>query len=146
MRKFRFSLDAALRLRRVELRSAETKLQELIAQEQRVRRSLDGITFERREASTYIQQNPTDVPALRALPSYFIGLEWRRTNLARSLDAIVASIRQQRARVAELEQSVKLVDELRNRRLAEWQKEADREIEAVAQECWLATHSRIRKI
>lgn len=144
MKKFSFSLDGALRLRQVELRSAEVKLRELIAQEQRIRRSLEAISLERRDASSYVQQHPTDSQALRALPSYFIGLEMRKTNLSRSLEMVSASIREQRQVLTDIERALKLLNKLRDRRLAEWRQAGDREIEATAQECWLATHSEIR--
>lgn len=145
MKKFHFSLDAALRVRLVELRAAETKLTELVAQEQRIRRSLDVIVLERRDASGYVQQHPGDGLALRALPSYFLGLEMRRANLTRSLETVTALIREQRALVTDLQRKVKLLNKLRERRMSEWQRESDREIEIAAQESWLASHAGVRK-
>jgi flagellar protein FliJ len=145
MKKFHFSLDGALRLRRVGLRSAEVKLKELIAQEQRIRRSIQAIAVERRDANAYIEQHPGDIPALRALPPYLLGLEMRRANLNKSLETVAGSVRHQQAIVAEFERVVKLLEKLRQRRVAEWQKEMDREIEALAQESWLAAHADTRK-
>jgi flagellar FliJ protein len=144
MKKFHFSLDGALRLRQAQLNSAEMKLREIVAQEQRIRRSLEAIAFERRDASTYVQQHSTDSQALRALPTYFIGLEMRRTNLSRSLEMVSESIRMQRQVLTDIERALKLLNKLRERRLAEWRKQVNRETEVTAQECWLATHREIR--
>lgn len=146
MKKFHFSLEGALRVRQTELRVAETKLTELIAQEQRIRRSRDVIAMERRDASGYVQQHPNDNLALRALPSYFLGLEMRRANLTRTLETVAGIIREQRVRILDLERKVKLLSRLREQRVSEWRKETEQEMEATAQESWLATHANTRKV
>ena len=145
MKKFRFSLDAALRLREAQLRMEESKLKELLAGEQRLRRSLGALYAERHDAGNYVCQHSGDPLAIRTLPGYVLGLGMRRANLTQSLDEITVAICEQRQRVAVLERAVKLLTKLREKRHAEWQLGVDREIEATAQECWLAMHSDLGK-
>lgn len=140
MQKFHFSLDSALSVRTVQLRSAEAKLKELLAGDQRLRKSLAMLAKDRAEASVYLPQHSTDALAIRALSSYLLGIEMRRNQLSHTLKALAASIHEQRGVVAAVERAVKLLTKLRDKRYALWQLENNREIEALAQECWLATH------
>lgn len=140
MKKFQFTLDGALRVRQAQLRSAELKLEELVAGEQRLRKSLAAILEERAEAAAYVQQHSADALSLRTLPPYLIGLDLRRATLTHSLENLSASVRAQRELAAALKRSEKLLMKLRERKLAQWQAQAISETESIAQECWLATH------
>jgi flagellar export protein FliJ len=139
MKRFRFALDGTLRVRQVQLKSEEAKLRELLAGEQRLRKSLEAIGAERAEAAAFIQQDVSDTLSLQALSSYLIGLDMRRITLKQSLENLLASIRAQRELVAALQRDEKLLMRLHDKKLSEWQAAISSEAEAIAQECWLAT-------
>ncbi len=146
MKRFHFSLDAALRLRQVQFRAAEVKLTDLLTGEQRLRKALATVLTERTDAAAYVQQHSGDILGLRTLPSYYLGLSMRQANLRQSLETLLATIAKQRDLVASLERSCKLLSKLREKKFSEWRVEAARELERIAQECWQATHDHAKKL
>jgi flagellar export protein FliJ len=142
MTRFDFRLEAALRLRHMRVESETTRLQDLFAQRKRLEQSLASIGEERMEASAFIQAAQTPSTGdLRALSLFTLGLEARSKTVREGLIRAEKSIAEQKQRLMKAEQDERALFKLREKRFAEWQSQAQREIEATAQELWLFSHT-----
>ncbi len=146
MTKFTFRLEAALRLRHLQVETEFGRLQELIAQRNRVIKSLDSVGEERAEASAFVQhaQNPQSTD-LRALSLFTLGLAARTKTLEQALAQNDSFILDQKNRLLKAQQDERSLSKLREKRLAEWNLAAEREIENTAQELWLFSHTTAKK-
>lgn len=142
MKAFQFRLEAALRLREMQFQAERAKLQQLLAEEQRLRQSLDALAGERLEASAFIQrlENPANRD-FRALSAYLLGAAARASSLREQISRAGALIDQQRKKVRRCERNFRLLAKLREKKLREWTFERDKQIEAAAQEAWLSRYS-----
>ena len=142
MRKFAFRLDAALRLRHLQVETEFGRLQELMGQRKRLVQSLDSVTEERAEASLFVQQalSPQSTE-LRALSLFTLGLAARSKTLEQALVRNESSILEQKGRLLKAQQDERSLSKLREKRLTEWNLSAEREIENTAQEVWLFSHT-----
>lgn len=142
MTKFKFPLEAALRLRRLQVEAETAKLHDLNLQRNRLLQSIAAARQERLEASSFVQ-NQSGVPGadLRALSSFTLGVEARRKALENTLLRIEQMLQDQRQRLVKAEQNERSLSKLRETRLAEWRREFDRETEISAQELWLFSHT-----
>lgn len=139
MKTFHFSLGAAFKLRESQLQVERTKLQKLFGEEQTIKQAVDTLAADRREAAAFVHGsasvNATD---LRALATFSVGADARTVVLREQLRRQARSIQEQKARVVQAERKVKLLTKLREKKLAAWTQEANREIEVAAQESWLS--------
>lgn len=143
MTKFRFRLAAVLRLREIELRVEREKLDQLLAERAKLERSLASVAEERIEAHAFVRSRPdAGSTELRALSAFLLGSNARAAALRGSIERLEQTIAGQRARVLLADRNERLLLKLREKRLAEWRAEHDRELETLAQESWLATHRR----
>ena len=143
MTRFRFRLEAALRLRRMAAEAESEKLRNLMLQRQKLENSLKTVGEERVAASASVQR-PDGVRSvdLRALSSFILGLEARTRTLSEALCRVNIQITEQRKRLLRAEQDERSLDKLRAKRLTEWELNSAREIENTAQELWLLSHTR----
>lgn len=144
MKRFEFRLDSVLRLRQMQLESEQVKLQQLLAEKQRLNANLEEITKERRDvkASVYNLTN-LDNAELRTMSAFLLGMDAQAGTLRARLDGMARPIEEQRQAVAKAERKVRLLEKLRGAKLEEWKRDVDREIETIAQEAWLsARHAR----
>ncbi len=126
---------------------AETeKIRQLLAQRQKLEKSLEAASEERTGACSFVQQaegvRGTD---LRALSSFTLGLEARTQMLSEALQRMDKQIQEQRKRLLKAEQEERSLSKLRAKQLTEWTLQANREIETTAQELWLFSHTRNRE-
>jgi hypothetical protein len=139
MKKFHFTLAAALKLRESQLQAERTKLQQLFAGEQSLKDAVASLAVDRREAADFIQNsasvNATD---LRALSTFSLGADARATFLRTEMARQAKSIHEQKARVMQAERKVRLLAKLREKKFEAWTQEVNREIEQAAQESWLS--------
>jgi flagellar export protein FliJ len=141
MKSFQFRLASALRLREVQLQAEQSKLHQLIAEQQRLKNSLEALQNERREQLLLLQNAPElGATELRALSSFLVACDTRALNIRDAATRQERLIEEQRRLVLRAERNVKLLDKLRERKLQEWTLETNRQIEAAAQEAWLAAH------
>lgn len=142
MTKFKFPLEAALCLRRLQAEAETAKLHDLNLQRNRLLRSIEAAREERLEASSFVH-NQSGVPGadLRALSSFTLGVEARRKALENTLLRIDQMLHDQRQRLVKAEQNERSLSKLRETRLAEWRRDLDRETEISAQELWLFSHT-----
>ncbi len=142
MTKFKFRLEAALRLRHMRVESETARLQDLFAQRKRLEQSLASIREERVSASAFVQAAQAPLAAdLRALSLFTLGLEARTKTVREALSRAEKSITDQKQRLMKAEQDEQALSKLRAKRLAEWETQAQREIEITAQELWLFSHT-----
>jgi flagellar export protein FliJ len=141
MTKFQFRLDAVLRLRELELRVEREKLNEMLAERMRLERSLVSVAEERVEAHAFVRTCPdAGSTEFRALSAFLLGSDARAAALRGSIQRLEQPIAEQRARVLVADRKERLLLKLKDKKLAEWRAEHDRELETLAQESWLSTH------
>jgi flagellar export protein FliJ len=141
MKKFEFRLASVLRLRETQLKIEKNKLQQLFAERQKLEKNLQSIADERRESSAWIQSH-TGSADLRSLSAFLLGSKARAATVRQAIESCDAEIAEQRARAITGERNQKLLLNLRDKRHAEWRKEFDKELEAIATETWQsARHS-----
>ena len=139
MKKFHFSLAAALKLRESQFQAERTKLQQLFAQEQSSKEALQQIAADRRDAAAFIQDSgAVTATDLRALSTFTMGADTREDILRGQLARQAKSIQEQKARVMQAERKVRLLTKLREKKFDAWTQEVNREIELAAQESWLS--------
>ena len=139
MKKFQFRLESALRVRQVQLKAEQGELSRLLAEEQRLQNSLHSIGNERREAIAYIQTTDSVTNTdLRALSGFLLGADNRVAGIRDAIQKNKARIQQQRQRVLAADRKLRLLVKLREKKHGEWVRETDRQLEASAQESWLA--------
>ena len=139
MKSFRFRLERVLRWRGIELAMQEAMLKRLLDEEMRLRSTLAAIQSEKLQLSL----NTAALPDASGHDLNFIG--GYASRLARQRDRALQQQREkQREITAQMQahraakQRHQLLEELRERRLDEWQRDSDREIEELAQESYLS--------
>jgi flagellar FliJ protein len=141
MQKFRFRLDSVLRLRALRLRIEREKLGQMLAEVVRLEQALEALAAERAAAIEFVKHEPeTGNTELRALSAYLLGYESRVRKLQQSLEAARMRVVEQRQRVVKADRDERLLLKLKEKRRAEWQAEADHELDILAQESWNAVH------
>ncbi len=136
MKKFEFPLDSALRWRKTiaDLRKAEAmnSARAVAAAEATVQR----LEAARIEAGRQLATQ-SDGAGLAAFSGY---LERSRREILKAQSIVVrarAALEAARKRLIEADRDARLIEKLKERRLAEWRAEADREIEQFAAESFL---------
>jgi flagellar export protein FliJ len=146
MAGFKFRLQSALRLRHLKTEAERARLQEMMAQQKRLENSLAALWRERDEAAAFVRS--VDQPVahdLRALSLFSIGVQNRARALEEGIEQLGAHINEQKQRLLVAERDERSLSKLRDKRFAEWNAKVMREIEATAQELWLATHTTSRE-
>jgi hypothetical protein len=145
MKRFHFSLERVREWRRLQLETEQERLEELLRERQSLikeRESLESCLAEA-ESAVWIGA-ATDAFELRALDEFRLFIASEQRKLAQRMTACHQKIVEQRQRVIEERRRAALLDRLRDRRHAEWQKEFDKELEALAAESYLATWVRTK--
>jgi uncharacterized membrane protein YccC len=143
MKKFTFRLDSVLRLYQVKLEIEKAKLSKALAEEQQILGALSRRAEEVRQENEAIrEQIELRSGDLRALSTYNLSAQTHTIALHESLARVRRSIRSQRESVLREERKVKLVSKLRDRQYLAWQEALSRQVEADAQEVWIAVHGK----
>jgi flagellar export protein FliJ len=148
MKKFNFRLSGALRVRETQLEAERVRLHRLFNEKQQLENSLRALADSRVEATTFVQQAPELVNTdLRALSAFMIGTQYRSSAIQDAMNRLDARIREQQRKVTDAERKVRLLEKVRERKLIEWQAQADHELEIIAEEAWnSARYSSKRKL
>src|ERR1700678_323017 len=139
MARFQFSLEKVLRWRAVELTTEEAKLKALVQQQLHLQTLLASVSAERSKLISSLGSMPDlrgdDLRTLTAC-----GLRLRRTaeNLAQQLMRCSRELSKQRKKYSEAKRRVRLLEELKDRRLREWKYEEAVLLEELASESFLA--------
>jgi hypothetical protein len=117
------------------------KLNQLLAERARLEQSLASVAEERAEAHAFVRRREgAGSEDLRALSAFLLGSNARAAALRGSIERLEESIAGQRARVLRADRNERLLVKLKEKKLAEWRIETERELETLAQESWLAVH------
>ena len=143
MTGFRFRLEKVLEWRRTELELEEAKLQQRMGElreldSERARLEADGIRAEV-EVRGWSPLSGADLEALANYRQYVAG---REQQIAARRKEARARAEEQKNAVLEARRRCQLLERLKERRQAEWQAAADRELEQLAAELHLAACSR----
>jgi len=142
MKAFRFPLDRALHLRRLQLELEQAKLQQLARDRDQLDLRATAIRSDaaRTRAASTSQPQISSIE-LAALPGYQTGVRNRLSKLDGQKRDILKRIEDQRRVTLEAERKVKLLEQLREKRYADWSALMNREQEAFAAEAYLARWS-----
>lgn len=139
MKRFEFRLDPVLRLRELQLESEQAKLDQLLRKQRGLTTDIEAIARERRQAKSAIYSlTSLENAELRTMSAFLVGLDARAGTLRAQLAEMGRPIEEQRQAAIKAERKVRLLEKLRGSKLEVWKRETSREIETVAQECWLS--------
>jgi hypothetical protein len=146
MRSFHFPLEGVLGLRRTQLEIEEASYQRLlgeVAALDRTRAELEALGI---QAEVQVRQwRPLSGTDLAALAAFRGALQSKERSIAACRVEAVKKAGTQLAAMLAAQRRCRLLERLRERRLAEWRREAGREIETLAAESYLARWKRDRR-
>jgi flagellar export protein FliJ len=143
MARFQFSLEKVLRWRAVELTTEEAKLKALVQQQLHLQTLLADVSAQRSQLISSLGSMP-DLRGddLRTLTACGLRLRRNAENLAQQLHKCGRELAKQRKKYSEAKRRVRLLEELKNRRLEEWKYEEAALLEELASESFLANWNR----
>jgi hypothetical protein len=143
MARFQFSLEKVLRWRSVELTAEEAKLKALVQQQVHLQTLLAEVSTERSNLISSLGSMP-DLRGddLRTLTVCGLRLRRNAENLAQQLLRVGRDLAVQRKKYSEAKRRVRLLEELKDRRLQEWKYEEAVLLEELASESFLANWNR----
>jgi flagellar export protein FliJ len=145
MARFHFPLDKVLRWRIVELSAEEVKLKRLVQEELRIQSLRAAMSAERSKLAsapgTMPNVNGND---LRSITAYGLRLRREAENLAQHLVRCQGELAAQRKSYNEAKRRMRLLEELKKRKLEEWRYEQGRQLEELASESYIANWNRER--
>jgi flagellar export protein FliJ len=140
---FRFSLEKILRWRTIELAREDAKLQRLFQEKARLETMLGRLAKERSGLIGSVAVLPgLQGSDLRAAAAYGLRLRQEVEKLAASVAHIQRDIVVQQKSFSAAKLRLRLLEELKARRLERWEYEAARELETLASESYLAGWNR----
>ncbi len=139
MKRFQFQLESALTWRRQKERTLKARLEELAGQKERLRQQSHGVAagVAGAEADTLSRQSIA-AEELAALDEYRRASERRQRGIDSELAKLEEEVGRQRAELVEATRQTKLLEKLKERRYAAWEREAGAIVEQEAQELYLA--------
>jgi flagellar export protein FliJ len=145
MARFQFSLEKVLRWRVVELTTEEAKLKGLVQHQLHLQTQLAGVSAERSNLITSLGNMP-DLRGddLRTVTACGLRLRRNAENLSQQLLRCGRELSKQKRQYSEAKRRVRLLEELKDRRLQEWKYEQAALLEELASESFLANWNRER--
>lgn len=139
MKKFQFRLEAVARWRAATLESAENKYRALVAEEARTHREIEQLeeatARERRSVSENRRISGTQLAYLHEFQVFagreMVRLTTQKAEIAKQMEAQFQVVLQER-------QGVQLLEKLRERALAEWNVEFQKDLQLTADEAYSA--------
>jgi flagellar biosynthesis chaperone FliJ len=146
MKRFAFSLDRVLRIRRLEMENVEAALGELAFQAQTHRHTAG----KRREQAVESGQQLLNQSGLRGVDfqnnSHWLGrLEVERAKAVETAEKLAQQHRQKITDLIEARRTVKLLETLRKKKHNAHKRETEKHLEAQASEFYLAKRIRDRR-
>jgi flagellar export protein FliJ len=133
MTTFKFRLEKVLQLKTSQARTEEFKLEALLRQRAQMQAEMDAADSSLLQARKSIESATFSTSAeLLAFEHYKIRAEKERQEALRKLAAHDETVEKQRSAVLAARRGVLLLEKLREKRRADWQTEADKELEALA--------------
>jgi flagellar export protein FliJ len=145
MARFHFSLEKVLRWRGVELTGEEAKLKALVQEQLHLQTLLAEVSTERSKLISSLGTMP-DLRGddLRTLTACGLRLRRSAESLAQQLLRCGRDLSAQRKKYSEAKRKVRLLEELKERRLQEWKYQEALSLEELASESFLANWNRER--
>jgi hypothetical protein len=139
MKAFQFPLEKALDWRRIQLELEEVRYKQQVA-------SLAGLDRQRAEveasgirAEIQVREwSPIAAGDLSALGNFRLHVKSQESEIARRRFEAAQKLAEQQKLMLEARRRWRLLDRLKDRRLAEWTTGRDREVEQIAAESYLA--------
>jgi flagellar FliJ protein len=143
MQSFKFPLQKALDVRASQLTMEEAKLQQAMGAIAAIDRERD-IVIQARASAEKMVRGADSVPGedLAALGAFRLRTQAEEKRLAAKRAQAEKAIEERRAAMLEARRRLKLLERLKERRRAEWQAAAAKEIEELASEAYLARWER----
>lgn len=143
MKRFSFRLDRVLEWRRSRMEAQQRELERMLAERARLEaeHALLDAALEAARRSVFEAAAPgraVDGPTLVALENFGRSVRQEQGRLARRRAELERSISTQRARLVAARRDFRLLEKLRERALAAWERDYAREVEALASELYLA--------
>jgi len=145
MPRFQFSLEKVLRWRAVELTGEEAKLKAMVQEQLHLQTLLAEVSAERSKLISSLGTMP-DLRGddLRTLTACGLRLRRNAENLSQQLLRCSRELAKQRKKYSEAKRRVRLLEELKDRRMQEWKYEEAAQLEELASESFLANWNRDR--
>jgi flagellar export protein FliJ len=145
MARFEFSLERVLRWRSVELAAEEAKLKQLVQEQLHLQSRLAEVSAERSNLISSLGSMPNlSGDDLRTLTACGLRLRRNAENLAQQLLRCGRDLGAQRRKYSEAKRRVRLLEELKGRRMQEWKYQEAAQLEELASESFLANWNRDR--
>jgi flagellar export protein FliJ len=145
MARFEFSLEKVLRWRSVELAAEEAKLKQLVQEQLHLQTVLAEVSSERSKLISSLGSIPNlSGDDLRTLTACGLRLRRHAETLAQQLLRCGRDLGAQRRKYGEAKRRVRLLEELKSRRMQEWKYKEAAQLEELASESFLANWNRDR--
>jgi hypothetical protein len=146
MKAFRFPLEKALDLRRVQLELEEVRYKQQVAEVAGLDRQRAEVEASGIRAEIQVREwRPIAAGDLAALGNYRLYVKAREFTIARQRFEAAQTLADQQKLMLEARRRCRLLERLKERRLAEWTAGRDHEVEEIAAESYLARWSRSRR-
>jgi flagellar export protein FliJ len=145
MARFEFSLERVLRWRSVELAAEEAKLKQLVQEQLHLQSVLAQVSAERSKLISSLGSMPNlSGDDLRTLTACGLRLRRNAESLAQQLVRCGRDLGVQRKKYSEAKRRVRLLEQLKNRRMQEWKYQEAAQLEELASESFIAKWNRDR--
>ena len=135
MKRFQFSLSRVLEFRRIESERERAKLDAIVARRTALLQAEAALAEEEIGLRHYI---PADAAERQARADYLVFVQKRQKQLIAERTAVESHATAQRLVVLQAEQRCDLLEKLKARRHSEWQQEADKALEELADDSFRA--------
>ncbi|HYO80148.1 MAG TPA: hypothetical protein VES20_02000 [Bryobacteraceae bacterium] len=142
MKRFAFPFETALGYRESKADQERTRLEQLHSVRGQLEQDRTKVMHQIQLESLRSSEGIRSAEDLRILNSFVSSLRQREVELTSRVSECSQHIEAQSQRCVVADRDHKLLAQLRERRLAAWEYEADREIEQTATELWLAGFAR----
>jgi hypothetical protein len=143
MKSFQFPLAKALEWRRVQLELEEARYKQLLSDLAGLDRRRAEIEASGIHAEMQLRGwNPVVAGDLTALGNFRLRVKSQETEIARLRVESAKKLGEQQKVMLEARRRCSLLERLKERRLAEWTKDRDRELDEIAAESYLARWAR----
>lgn len=145
MKKFEFPLNSALEYRRLRSEAEQAVLSKIAGELRALQGALSDLEQQKAEAEASIgQSGPVDPAMLAALDGFRQHVQRRKQDVGRQITECGRRLTAQNEKVQAARREWRLLENLKDRRWAEWLKEVDKEAETLAGEMHLARRVRER--
>ncbi len=143
MARFQFSLEKVLRWRSLELAAEEARLKALLQEQLHLQTLLAEVNSDRLKLISSLGSMP-DLRGddLRTLTACGLGLRRKSENLGHQLMKCGRELSKQRKKYSDARRQVRLLEELKDRRMREWKYQEAVLLEELASESFLANWNR----